>query len=194
MSLESLLKPVQWADEQVLRYYTKKAEAWEKKGRSKYSLAHLYNLSGAAANIVFMTQADLNFSVGAGVLALQSADFARNVVRERYDPEINTGTVAKPPLSYEITKHLSSLVRLPMLVTGMGLMIKGIAYFIDYVQHKNPESIVHAMQMCSLGYAFFGTASSMYIKESDPQLLEKKLVEEFNLQLQPVPVRIKENK
>ena len=191
MSLESLLKPLQWADEQVLRYYTKKAEAWEEQGRSKYSLAHLYNLSGTAANMAFMLQEDLYFVIGAGILALQSVDFARNFVQERYEPEANTETIAKPPISYDITKKVSAVARLPMLITGVGLMIKGIAHFVDYIQHKNPESAANALYMCSFGYALIGTASSMYIKDSDPKLLEKKPVEEFNLQLQTVRVRKK---
>ncbi len=80
MSLESLFKPLQWADEQVLRYYTKKTEEWEEKGRSKYPLAHICNLTGTAANMAFMLQGDLYFGIGAGFLALQSVDFARNYV------------------------------------------------------------------------------------------------------------------
>lgn len=190
MSLESLLKPLQWADEQVLKYYTKKTEAWEEKGRSKYSLAHLYNLSGTAVNLAFMLQGDLYFGIGAGLLALQSLDFARNYVKERYEPATTDDAVAKPPTSYEVTKKVSSLARLPMLVMGMGLMIKGIAYFVDYAQNKNPESVTNALYMCSFGYALIGTASSMYIKDSDPRLLGKKPLEEWmhELELRPIPL------
>ena len=193
MSLESLLKPLQWADEEVLRYYTRKAETWEEKGRSKYSLAHLYNLSGTAANMAFMLQGDLYFMMGIGMLAIQSVDFVRNFVQKRYEPEMNDGTATKAPVSYEITKKVSSLARLPMLITGVGLMAKGIAYFVDYIQNKNPESAANALYMCSFGYALMGTASSMYIKDSDPKLLEKKPLEEFMFQekLQPMLVRMR---
>ncbi len=192
MSLESLLKPLQWADQQVLCYYTKQAEAWEEQGRSKYSLAHLYNLSGTAANMAFMLQGDLYFAIGTGMLAMQSLDFARNVVKERYEPDISTGTVAKPSASYEMAKKVSALARLPMLITGIGLMIKGFAHLADYVQNKNPESVTNAMYMCSFGYALIGTASSMYVKDSDPKLLEKKPVDELMFQKELVKVR-KEN-
>ena len=119
--------------------------------------------------MAFMLQGDLYFAIGTGMLAMQSLDFARNVVK------------------------VSALARLPMLITGIGLMIKGFAHLADYVQNKNPESVTNAMYMCSFGYALIGTASSMYIKDSDPKLLEKKPLEEimFPRELVPVPVRIK---
>ncbi|MEK6939933.1 MAG: hypothetical protein AABX31_04345 [Nanoarchaeota archaeon] len=191
MSLESLLKPLQWADEQVLRYYTKKTEEWEEKGRSKYSLAHIFNLSGTAANMSFMLQGDLYFVIGTGILALQSLDFGRNYVKERYESDASDGALTKTPVSYEITKKISSLARLPMLVTGIGLIVKGIAQVVDYIQTKNPESAMNGVYMCSFGYALIGTASSMYIKDSDPKLLEKKPLEYWiqQLELRPIPAR-----
>ena len=193
MSLDTLLKPLQWADEQILRYYTKRTEAWEEKGRSKYSLAQICNLSGAAANMAFMLQGDLYFGLGAGLLALQSLDFARNTVKERYESEMTDGALTKTPMGYETTKKISALARLPMLITGAALMVKGVVHFVEYLQTKNPESVTNAMYMCSFGYALIGTASSMYIKDSDPKLLEKKPLEEimFPRELVPVPVRIK---
>jgi len=191
MSLESLLKPLQWADEQVLRQYTKQAEKWEEKGRSKYSLAHLYNLSATAANMTFMLQADLYLVIGTGLLALQSLDFARNIHEPQYQSDI-TDTLTKAPLGMEGTQNISAAARLPMLVTGAALMIKGLAQFVDYVQTKNPESVMNAMYLCSFGYALMGTASSMYVKDSDPKLLEKKPLEEFNLQKDLQPIADKE--
>ena len=191
MSLESLLKPLQWADEQVLKYYTKHAEAWGEKGRSKYSLGHLYNLSGTAANMGFMLQGDLYFIIGTGLLALQSLDFARNAREPQYQADMTDAALTKTPLGMEATKKISSLARLPMLVTGIGLVIKGMAHLVDYVQTKNPQSALDAMYMCSFGYALIGTASSMYVKDSDPKLLGKKPIEEWmhELELRPVPVR-----
>ncbi len=192
MSLESLLKPLQWADQQVLCYYTKQAEAWEEQGRSKYSLAHFYNLSGTAANMGFILQGDLYFVIGTGILALQSLDFGRNFVRERYESEVSDNTATKAPTSYEIAKKISSAARLPMLITGIGLLIKGIVNVVDYLQSKNPESASNALYLCSFGYALIGTASSMYIKDSNPKLLEKKPVEELIFQKELMRVR-KEN-
>ncbi len=193
MSLESLLKPLQWADEQVLKYYTRKTEAWEEKGRSKYSLAHIFNVSGTASNMTFMLQGDLYLGIGVGLLALQSLDFARNVAKERYEQEAVDGAVTKGSMGYETVKKISSLARLPMLVTGSALMIKGMVQFVDYLQTKNPESATNAIYLCSLGYAFIGTASSMYIKDSDPKLLGKKPLEEWmqELELRPIPVRVR---
>ena len=192
MSLESLLKPLQWADQQVLRSYTKQAENWEEKGRSKYSLAHLYNLTATAANMTFMLQADLYLVMGTGLLALQSLDFARNVHEPQYQSDITYTALIKAPLGMEATKKVSAAARLPMLVTGAALMIKGLAQFVDYIQTKNPESVTNALYLCSFGYALIGTASSMYVKDSDPKLLEKKPLEEFNLQKDLQPIADKE--
>ncbi|MEK6899759.1 MAG: hypothetical protein AABX05_01415, partial [Nanoarchaeota archaeon] len=121
MSLESLLKPVQWLDEKVLKLYTQQTAAWEEKGRSKYSLAHLYNLTAAAANCFFMTLSgsDTYFLTGTGLLAAQSLDFARNVHGPLYENDAVQEGIIKPPVSMEITKKISAAARLPMMATGI---------------------------------------------------------------------------
>ena len=138
-----------------------------------------------------MLQGDLYFIIGTGLLALQSLDFARNAREPQYQADMTDAALTKTPLGMEATKKISSLARLPMLVTGIGLVIKGMAHLVDYVQTKNPQSALDAMYMCSFGYALIGTASSMYVKDSDPKLLGKKPIEEWmhELELRPVPVR-----
>ena len=55
MALESLLEPVTWVDEQILREYTKLVQIGESKGIGKYSLATGLNIVAK----VFLTPAFL---------------------------------------------------------------------------------------------------------------------------------------
>src|SRR3989344_1061342 len=102
MSLESLLKPIQWADEQVLRYYTKKTEAWEEKGRSRYTLAQIYNGIASGANIVYLTL--LGNYAGLPLLSVQVSEVARNMYEPRYKPDAATREKVLLPKQLELLR------------------------------------------------------------------------------------------
>lgn len=191
MSLESLLRPIQWADEQVLRYYTKKTEAWEEQGRSKYSLAQVCNVAAVCANIFYLTV--LGNYAGLPLLGLQSSEFARNIKEPKYKPEATTGEKTALPASLQAARDIASYLRFPLFASGAALLLKGIIDMMTFAATKESEPLANALENLSLGYAMLGTASSMYIKESDLKLLERKPLEEimFPRELVPVPVKTK---
>lgn len=189
MSLESLLKPIRWADEQILRYYTKKAEAWEEQGRSKYSLAQICNVAAACANIFYV--AVLGNYAGLPLLGLQSSEFARNIKESKYKQDQTAGAITALPASLKTAQTIAAYARLPLFASGAALLIKGIIDMMTFAATKETGPLAGALENLSLGYAMLGTASSMYIKESDPKLLEKKPFEElaYHRQLQPARSR-----
>jgi hypothetical protein len=63
--------------------------------------------------------------------------------------------------------------RFPALILGTGLIGKAGLELFDGVKNHNPESYMAAWNNFSLGYCFAGIASSIYVKESDPRLLDK---------------------
>ena len=52
-------------------------------------------------------------------------------------------------------------------------MIKGGINLADYLINQEPNSLNNVLDDLSLGYTFFGIASSMYVKESNPKMLDK---------------------
>lgn len=191
MSLESLLKPIQWADEQILHYYTKKAEAWEEKGRSKYSLAQICNVAASCANIFYL--AILGNYTGLPLLGLQGSEFARNITEAKYRQEATKGEKTALPVSLQAARNIASYIRFPLFASGAALFIKGIIDMMIFAATKEKEPLANALENLSLGYAMLGTASSMYIKDSDSKLLEKKPLKEwtYRLELRPIPVKIR---
>ncbi|MDP3734722.1 MAG: hypothetical protein Q8R37_05830 [Nanoarchaeota archaeon] len=176
MSLDDLLAPVKWADEQVLRQYTKLTQTWEKKGRSKYSLAHILN----GSSIVCFGFTNEFYSEDIPNLFLlvgpwQGYDFARGLIESSFKKDVTDGPIAKDTIDFiiDIYKAFTVPTRFPALTAGITLLGKGIVELIDYIKNKNTASLSDSLFSLSLGYSFFGTASSIYIKDSNPKLLDK---------------------
>ena len=191
MSLESLLKPIQWADEQVLRYYTKKTEAWEEKGRSKYSLAQICNVAAACANLFY--SGVLGNYAGLPIFLVQGSDLTRNIKEPSYKKDTTTGENTALPVTIQIARTIAAYTRFPLFISGAALLVKGIVDIMTFAATRETEPLANALENLSLGYAMLGTASSMYIKDSDPKLLGKKQIEEWihQLELRPIPVRVR---
>lgn len=190
MSLESLLKPIQWADQQVLKYYTKKTEEWEEKGRSKYSLAQVCNIAATCANMFYLTLQGY-FVAGVPLLGLQGLEVMRNIKESQYKQDATSGEAAALPVTLKTAQTIAAYVRFPLFVSGAALLVKGVVDMLTFAATRETEPLANAIENLSLGYAMLGTASSMYIKDSDPKLLGKKPIEEWmhQLELRPIPVR-----
>ena len=173
MALKNLLKPLKFVDEQVLRQYSKLIKKWEDKGRSRYSLARIFN-SSAVGGTLLSIGGDLPiflYSISGG---LQGADCARNTIEPSIRKDISEdGIIAKLPEPLYSFKKISNGIRLPLLGTGLAFMGKGGLELIDYFKTNNSTSLSNAIGDLSFGYGFVGLASSMYVKESDPKLLDK---------------------
>lgn len=181
MNLEKLLKPFKYPDEQILRYYSKLTKKWEDKGHSRYSLAHGFNLPPlsyilTAPFLETLETTTLDFYLGPILGFFQGAvtgmDFSRNVLEPFMKKDTTNGTISHfYPMShfYEKTTNFS---RLPFFLAGAGLMGKGAYEIFDYVKTGNgsPNS---AFSDLLAGYLLFGVSSSIYVKDSDPKLLDK---------------------
>jgi len=181
MTLEDFLKPVKFVDEQVLRQYTKLAKRWEDKGRSRYELASFFSLSSLATFAYVghdkKIEGNLQDIIPFFYTPIFAADFWVNVLEPILKKETSldgTNIMSHPVL--EIYKKVPNLVRLPSLIAGLSFMGKGTFELVDYFQSKNPESLNNGIESIVLGYSFTSLASSIYIKDYDPKLLDKKSV------------------
>jgi len=181
MSLESLLKSVKYVDEQILRYYTKAVEAFNlDKGKRKYFVGMgLYISAGVFFGIGAGTYLRSNYSWDqgknkvdqAGIMwvLLTSSDFLHNFygMTGSIKEDTTTESGTKYFLSYIFQKINSiSIPRVPLFLGG----IVGIGNsLVDSYQGDSTGSIISLY----LGLSCLSLASSIYIKATDPKLLDK---------------------
>lgn len=176
MKLESLLKPIKWADEQVLRQYTKASQKLHlEKGRRKYFVAEGLRFAG------FMT-----FPLGSpgkgeflgAAWVYQLPDGAHNLlgIEGGIEDEVVSDTIAVNPVN-KLLNLYNSLIRLPTFAAGVGLVGK---FGVDLVRSLSGDEPLNQGSYDSLreGLSLLCWASSMYIKYSDPKVLEKATLRE----------------
>ncbi|MDO8643084.1 MAG: hypothetical protein Q7R76_05915 [Candidatus Woesearchaeota archaeon] len=218
MSLESLLAPFKWADEQVLRQYTKLTLKWEEKGHSRYSLAlmagsglflnyglvdnpwrELYNIdSTPSTGDIALRTFFLLYSVAGGYDLVDSAVemFSEKQIRAR---EISDA-IALPRRDFG-ERQLHRLFRLP----GLAFAGECVYEFMTRISHHD-INLGDSLMYLGLTLFFVGPASSFYIKDADPKILGRapawkraydsaretigKLKERLTPETQPVPAPI----
>jgi len=172
-TLETLLKPVKALDEAILKQYTRLTKKWEASGKSRYSLAHAFQLPTWITNPLSINYVKEfgNFRIG----YLVGSEAAINVLEPVYKRDItdNRGITKSYNPVINFFNKIEKGLRFPLFISGVGLMAKGGFDFIRYFRNKDPLALNEALGNLSLGYTFLGNASSMYVKESDPKLLDK---------------------
>lgn len=175
MTLNDYLAPVKYIDEQVLRQYTKVGKKLKlDEGKRKYVVAIGLNF----LSIQFSSLGSIHLDIQSlknliwYVIVLPDNIFNGFGYGLNQRIEETTGARAIDPVHGFLKKH-NTLFRLPVFVGSVGCIAK---YGIDLVNH-----VVNGVPMdqdspgyLSLGIGYLSLASSMYIKEMDPKLLDKK--------------------
>lgn len=187
MKLESLLKPVKFVDEQILRQYTKLTNKWEDKGHSKYGLANIANYSSLVPSMVstainlsfnpqFSEEVSRSFSppnlyevllVVATPLMIYTHDFLLNAYLSEKNEGLEEGSLALDRFEF-YSRKFQNAVRLPLFSLATLSLGVGINEIIE------TGEIVRNLGGLAVTAGFlYPLASSMYIKDSDPKLLDK---------------------
>ena|SRR3989344_7405502 len=174
MSLEELLKPVKYVDEQVLRGYTVVSKQLHlDEGRKKYFVGMglcLTNFTiSIASNASNMPYEGIYYSL----TLLTVPDGALNcigIMEALSEQDSETKAVNLVGYAY---KKLNAAIRLPFLTAGIGLIGKFGVDLFNYLTKGEP------MESNSYTYLYYGfgllsVASSMYIKDTNPKILDKK--------------------
>jgi len=193
MGLEQLLKPVKALntarkilDEEVLRQYTKLTKKWEDKGRNIFKLTTPIGLASVitAVSSIYFTPSSLYLtetnplidSVIISTSFIYAPDMALNIIglaglynRE----EITSDTVTSKRPFRSFIESVGRFSRLPVLLGGVGFLVKfGIDYG-NYVITKEPLDVSEMGLYLTLGTSFLSYASSVYLKDGNPKLLDK---------------------
>ncbi len=176
MSIESLLKPAKYADEQILRYYSKLTKKWEDKGHSRYKLAFPLNMLATSSLLTIAGVGGLSTNFISLYKWPNGLNFALSFWGLIYGntPEVkNNGDSfsIENPAIYLFNKF-GKLIRTPELFAGLSFAGKG-AYDIYNYFSNNDGSLNEGINNLLWGVSLFSNASAWYIRDSDPKLLDK---------------------
>jgi len=173
--LKYVMRPVKYLDEQVLRHYTKLGQKINiDDGKRKYWIGlglNTFNMqtSGPINRVLFGPAVDF-----ASFLGLQYADAVYNwrgifgFVKD--DSEITDEKAIDSETYYQ--KRYNSFVRLPVFLGSVGLIGKSIADLVGSYSNGTPLDPTSSICLVE-GISYLSLASSMYLKETDPKLLDK---------------------
>ncbi len=169
MALEDLLAPVKWVDKQVLREYTKLTKKWEAKGRSRYALSNWINIS---SSIFILTNGVNDIPISLFMSLFIARNFAQDNVTKPYGSELNVSDSAIAERS-NLPVQIDRVIRLPFLLTGLGLTGFGLYKAMSGFYNKDNQTISEGITNIKHGVPFLSVASCYYIKDADPKLLDK---------------------
>lgn len=170
MTLESLLKPVKWVDEQVERQYAKARKEIDERGFNVYMITFPMNIFFATIPPIIGVIVE---SAYAGV------DGGRNLLGLLHNTnnQVTDGTVAVNKYDHIIDRILNT-PRLPILLTGTSLTMMGVyqladTYLFSGEVSSGEVSSGEGIQNLLTGLGWISQASSVYLKYADPKLLDK---------------------
>lgn len=175
MKLESLLKPIKYLDESIiLRQYTKLGQKIKiGEGNKKYHIG--FCLWASYVGLTTTTNINL-FGSGfeiASYLVSGYNDGVYNIqgVNNQFEDEEDSESMVIDREKNFRTKY-NSCVRLPTFLFGVGLIGKFGVDLVNSVKNKTPMNNESYYALLS-GIGHLSLASSMYLKETNPKLLEK---------------------
>lgn len=175
MNFKSALKPIQYLDEQVLRHYTKLGKRVDiNHGKRKYLVGFILNDTHSR-----LTTA-INYHIGGPALgmALWGLQSGNDCIYNFYgifndikEDEATSETVAKD-YSAESFRNYNAKARLPVFLSGIALI--GI-YAVNAVNCATSQTQMDLGSTLCLPYGLgqLSLASSMYLKDINPKLLDK---------------------
>lgn len=173
-------RAVKALDREVLRQYSKVAKRWEDKGRDIY---HLSSAVGISSLILIGITGNRFFDI----LGISSENFKfmylfpacwdnvdnlHGLRRKRNEELSDSSTKAIYPAERFYTT-VNRAIRLPCFLSGIGMVGKTVYDAYNYLLNGEPIALGEDFILAQTGLGFIGTASSMYLKDRDPKLLQK---------------------
>lgn len=199
-SLENILKPLRWADKKLLKQYTKLA--MKMPGKRLYKVSSLAQFAGISCFVGWLGSTDIqpDLVIAYCLGLIQMPDMYHNIrgLTGRIETE-SDGSSLELDENNEFYKRVGRKFRLPMFLSGAALLVKAGIEIVNYFTTGQPPDSASATIVGGLG--LMSCASSIYLKDHDPALLEKegswakrayeRLQEYFTPAPEPVPVPVK---
>jgi len=185
--MNSLKRAYTYLDEDVLlRQYSKIAKRWEDSGRNVYHLSSAIGIPSLLVPLCINQVANRLLDVKvlyenyldpiavslwpipAATDVSRNIDGCKGLIEETSDPDART---TKDQL-IRVESKVSKVARLPMFLAGVSLLGEFGYNIYSYFEHGEPMG-AEVMYRLAYGLSELGIASSMYLKDRDPRLLQK---------------------
>ena len=179
MNLEQILKPLKYADEKIARNYAKFNKKLNlEEGRRKYlvgtalTLFSTWDFALAGTNLFSNFEGSCFFSIGSNlIINYYDFNYNWNGLRGNIKEVYNNNKISLNQV-VERSRKYNSIIRLPVFLAGVGFMGKfGFDLFNHFSNGAQIDAFNYSLFRC--GFGLLEAASSMYIKDSGPKLLEK---------------------
>jgi hypothetical protein len=172
MKFKELFEPVEKLDRYILRQYSKFVNELEKKGKNRYDLAKIANPLITISTII--TAATLahygdksNLIIDFPALALfMGMDISDNFHNSKRMKITDGSTTSDVPL-------YSRRLRFPVALTSAIYGIKGTTELVNYFKTCDGLYMMKSLEDFMTSAHLFALSSSMYIKDTNPKLLDK---------------------
>jgi hypothetical protein len=173
MSLEKIIAQATYPDQALLRQYTKIAKKWEEKGKDKYVLCSWLNSAW-----LFGVGSFGMYAHGTLTSIVAGSDLADNLVGLRFGKH-GTGIrldgdkkIIESKAMYSL-HMLKSICRTPVWFFGVYCVAVG-AHDVYNTWAYDEAALTDGLKHLALGISHVGIASSIFIKNADTEILEKK--------------------
>lgn len=167
MTLEALLKPVKSVDTEIHRYYTKFGKKWEDQGHSRYSIAIPLSLYGGVMGFGL----NLNQHLVGWFLGWDTwSNLSKTPYGTKENFSLGAITINR---SGNFLKTIDRIARFPLFAAGVGYMVKGTYGVVHSIAHGDNSELGNSVSEIGTGSSLFAMASSLYIKDIEPKLLDK---------------------
>ncbi|MEK6830043.1 MAG: hypothetical protein AABY15_08050 [Nanoarchaeota archaeon] len=156
-------------DETILKQYTKLTKKWEEKGRSRYGLSAMFGFPGAVFGIF-----SVNNPLYPIFLGLNNSLDIVGLMSGNHDGTEENGErrIIQDSSAYYANKFLNK-ARLPLFGLGVYLVGKSGFELYDYLANSSNVNLENIRENTLNGLSFLLSSSSIYIRNSNPKILEK---------------------
>ncbi len=167
MKLEKILKPAKYVDEQVLRLHTKLGKKIPEK--NLYKLTAGLTLFGCGfGGVILPLPGAMAYG---GLMGYTNLSLDMRGLNGDPPTYINGDTRVVDPFR-ESSINLTRKLRLPLLTLGAGFLGKAGYDIVNFFINGEPIDS-ETYKLATSGFGFISSASSMYLKDQDPKLLDK---------------------
>ncbi len=177
MGLEDILAPAKWLDKQILAQYTRAAVKLEEKNADKDSVVVGVAIGGIATNVLYLfwpreivehnlLESTLNFAWG----PLSGHDIAYTFYKLRHET-VFASERADDALVY-FSRKIQRAARLPVL--SAGIFSYSLITYSFLANYFGQQFSIDVHQFPGVGAGLIALATSMYLKDINPALLERK--------------------
>ncbi len=167
-------------DEQLMKYHTKIAGTWEKKGHSKYTLSTLLSASSAlttpALLVRYTDRNSIIYGAYSGITGVFYCDHWKDNHNKKNDDYDILDEEKAESLDESNKKQIRKFFRFPLFISGLFHIGKGAVELTSSYFNGDGQTMREGTIDMAGGYGLISLSSALYIKDTDPKILEKSTV------------------